>query len=125
MPMENCSFHEAANRLERGYADVQISSYADKPFSFHGASPSIKIQNIVPIAYPKLIAWVQERKIDLAAVNAMTERLEDTIREVRKTVKMEHCHKIEIASNWVFLSLVGMGLMMLGLSYSVSVRKDV
>ena len=25
MRMENCSFHEAANRLERKYADVQIS----------------------------------------------------------------------------------------------------
>jgi hypothetical protein len=66
MKMENYSFHEAANRLERGYADVQISSSTDKPFSFHEDSPSIVIQNIVPITHPKLIAWVQERKIDLA-----------------------------------------------------------
>jgi hypothetical protein len=69
MKMENCSFHEAANRLERGYADMQISSYADNPFSFHGDSPSIVIQNIVPVTHPKLIAWVQERKIDLDLAN--------------------------------------------------------
>jgi DNA primase len=30
MKIENCSFHEAANLLENKYADVQISSSADK-----------------------------------------------------------------------------------------------
>jgi hypothetical protein len=69
MKMESCSFHEAANRLERKYADVQISSYADKPFSFHGDNPSIMIQNILPITHPKLTAWVRERKIDLNLAN--------------------------------------------------------
>jgi DNA primase len=69
MKMENCSFHEAANRLERKYADVQISSHADKSFSFHGDNPSNIIQNILPITHPKLIAWVQQRKIDLALAN--------------------------------------------------------
>jgi hypothetical protein len=59
-------------------------------------------------------------QVDLAAVNAMTERFEDIIKEVRKPVKVEHHHKIEIASNWFFLSLVGMGLMMLVLSYFIS-----
>jgi hypothetical protein len=58
-------------------------------------------------------------QIDLAAVNTMIERLEDTIRKVRKPVKVEHRHQIEIASNWVFLSLVGMGLMILGLLYFI------
>jgi hypothetical protein len=69
MKMENCSFHEAADRLERGYADVQVSSSTDKPFSFHGNSPSIVIRNIVSITHPKLIAYVQERKIDLDLAN--------------------------------------------------------
>jgi hypothetical protein len=69
MKMNNCSFHEAANRLERKYADVQISSHADNSFSFHGDNPSIAIQNIVPITHPKLTAWIQERKIDLALAN--------------------------------------------------------
>jgi hypothetical protein len=56
MKTENCSSHEAANRLEREDAGIQISSYADHPFSFHGDNPSIVIQNIVPIRHPKLIA---------------------------------------------------------------------
>jgi hypothetical protein len=67
---------------------------------------------------------VEPVQIDLAAVNAMTERLEDIIKEVRKPVKVEHHHKIEIASNWVFLSLVGMGLMMLGLSYFIGNQRQ-
>jgi len=66
MKMENCSFHEAVNRLEGQYADVQIGNHTDKPFSFHGDNPSNMIQNILPITHPKLIVWVQERKIDLA-----------------------------------------------------------
>jgi hypothetical protein len=69
MKMENCSFHEAANRLERKYADVQIRNYADNSFSFHGDSPSIAAQNILPITHPKLTAWVRERKIDLELTN--------------------------------------------------------
>jgi DNA primase len=69
MKMNNCSFHEAANRLERKYAEVQISSHTDNSFSFHEDNPSIAIQNIVPITHPKLTAWIQERKIDLALAN--------------------------------------------------------
>ncbi|MDR1583339.1 MAG: hypothetical protein LBS55_08810 [Prevotellaceae bacterium] len=62
---------------------------------------------------------VEPVEVDLTAVNTMTERFEDIIRDVRKPAKVEHQHKIEIASNWVFLSLVGMGLMILGLSYFI------
>jgi ABC-type microcin C transport system permease subunit YejE len=54
----------------------------------------------------------------------MTERFEDIIKEVRKPVKVEHHHKIGIASNWVFLSLVGMGLMILGLSYFIGNQRQ-
>jgi len=56
-------------------------------------------------------------QIDLTAVNTMTERFEDAIREVRKPVNVKHYHKIEITSNWVFLSLVAMGLTIAGLLY--------
>jgi DNA primase len=69
MKMENCSFHEAANMLEKKYADVQTSNYADNSFSFHGNSSSITIQNIISITHPKLTAWVQKRKIDLDLAN--------------------------------------------------------
>jgi hypothetical protein len=69
MKMNNCSFHEATSRLERKYADVQISSHADNSFSFHGDNSSTIIQNIIPIRHPKLADWVKERKIDLALAN--------------------------------------------------------
>jgi len=69
MKIENCSFNEAANKLEGKYADVHIGSYADKSFSFRGDNPLITIQNILPIIHPKLIAWVQQRKIDLTLAN--------------------------------------------------------
>jgi len=69
MKMESCSFHEAANSLEGKCADVQISSCTDKNFSFHGDNPSIIIQSIIPITHPKLVAWVQERKVDLELAN--------------------------------------------------------
>jgi hypothetical protein len=72
MKMENCSFHEAAIKLEKEYAINPDS------FSFHGKSvfdetkndvPEITIQNIIPIIHPKLIVWVQERKINLDLAN--------------------------------------------------------
>jgi len=73
MKMENCTFQEAASRLERKYADVQISKYADNFSSFHGNKFSNKhennIENIFPISHPKLTEWVQERKIDLSLSN--------------------------------------------------------
>ena len=68
MKMENCSFHEAATKLEKEYDS----------FSFHrntipdekkNDTPTMAIQNIIPITHPKLIAWVQQRKIDLTLAN--------------------------------------------------------
>jgi DNA primase len=67
MKMENCSFHEAAVKLEKEYS-----------FSFHrntisekieSEAPTISIQDSLPITHSKLIAWVQERKIDLDLAN--------------------------------------------------------
>ncbi|GHU56550.1 DNA primase [Bacteroidia bacterium] len=71
MKMENCSFHEAATKLEKEYANNPDS------FSFHGNiifnekkdEIPTTIQNIIPITHPKLTAWVQERKIDLDLAN--------------------------------------------------------
>jgi hypothetical protein len=62
--------------------------------------------------------------IDLFAVNAMTERFENAIKEVHKPVKVEHHHKIEIASNWVFLSLVTMAIMIIGLFYIIGNQRQ-
>jgi uncharacterized membrane protein YhiD involved in acid resistance len=60
-------------------------------------------------------------EIDLSAVSSMTEKLETVIEEVRKPAKVEHKHRytIDIVSNWIFLSLVVMGLMILSLSYLI------
>ena len=69
MKMENCSFHETANRLERNPANVHLGSNADRPFSFHSENPSMLIQNIIPINHPKLVACVRERGIDLTLAN--------------------------------------------------------
>jgi DNA primase len=73
MKMGNYTFHQAANMLENNPAYMHISNNADKSFSFHGNKFSNifenKIENIIPITHPKLIAWVQERKIDLDLAN--------------------------------------------------------
>jgi hypothetical protein len=54
-------------------------------------------------------------QVDLTTVNAMTERFKTVIEEVRMPINVKDCHKIEITSNWAFLSLVAMGLMITGL----------
>jgi hypothetical protein len=59
-------------------------------------------------------------EIDLTAVNTMTERFEDVIREVRKPAKVEHSHKIEIASNWFFFSWVALVIIILGLFWAIA-----
>jgi len=41
MKMGNCSFHEAANRLERNSANVHLGSNTDSTFSFHRDNPAI------------------------------------------------------------------------------------
>jgi len=62
MKINNCSFHEAISKFE--------NNSANNSFSFHGNKSSNifenKIENIIPITHPKLVSWVQERKIDLA-----------------------------------------------------------
>jgi hypothetical protein len=58
---------------------------------------------------------VESAQVDISAVNAMTERLEDAIEEVRKSAKIEHHHRhtIDIRSNWFFLSWVGLAIIIL------------
>jgi uncharacterized membrane protein len=53
---------------------------------------------------------VEPVQIDMTAVNAMSERLEDVIKELQKPTKVEHHyrHMIGIASNWFFLSWVAL-----------------
>ncbi|KAA6324896.1 DNA primase [termite gut metagenome] len=79
MKMENCSFHEAASKLEKRYANAGIGIETDT-FSFHrnnikdsipnsGSESILSILNILPITHPTLINFVRERKIDLELAN--------------------------------------------------------
>jgi hypothetical protein len=65
-------------------------------------------------------------EIDLSTVSTMTEKLEAVIEKVRKPAKVEHQHRytIDIVSNWIFLSLVVMGLMILGLLYFIGNQRQ-
>ena len=73
MKMENCSFHEAANKLENNSAYMHIINNEDNFSSFHGNKFSNKlenkIENIIPITHPKLVALVRERGIELTLAN--------------------------------------------------------
>ena len=68
---------------------------------------------------------VEPVQVDLTAVNAVTERLENAIEEANKSAKVEHQHRhlIDIHSNWVFLSLVVMTLIILGMSYMIGEQR--
>ena len=63
-------------------------------------------------------------QVDMTAVNAVVERLESAADEIGKPTKVEHWHKIDIASNWVFISLVVMAFAILGLSYIIGNQRQ-
>jgi hypothetical protein len=69
---------------------------------------------------------VEPAQIDLSAVNALTERLEDVITEVQKPTKVEnhYRHTIDIGSSKVFLSMIVMILVILGLSYAIGEQRQ-
>jgi hypothetical protein len=71
--LDNCTFHEAATRLENDIAVTCLSS-----FSFHrdtfsdkreNSRPGIIIRDIRMIKHPNLLAWANQRKIDLSLIN--------------------------------------------------------
>ena len=64
-------------------------------------------------------------KIDMMPVNALTEHMEDIIKEVKNPAKVEHqhCHTIDIGSSKIFISLVVMAFATLGLSYFVGEQR--
>ncbi|MDR0507260.1 MAG: hypothetical protein LBH32_10680 [Dysgonamonadaceae bacterium] len=68
---------------------------------------------------------IEVTQVDLSAVNAMTERLEDVIKDVQKPTKVENYyrHTIDIGSSKVFLSMVIMALVILGLSYAIGEQR--
>jgi len=62
-------------------------------------------------------------QVDMTAVNAVVERLENAADEIGKPTKIEHWHKIDVASSKIFLSLIIMALMILGLAYAIGEQR--
>jgi uncharacterized membrane protein YhiD involved in acid resistance len=62
----------------------------------------------------------------MAAINAVTERLENVIEEVKKPNTVEHHHRytISIASNWFFLSWVALVIIILGLFWAIANQRQ-
>lgn len=68
MKINNYSLKEAITEISQCFSTTvrQINSVSDKT---NIENQGITIQNIVPITHPKLVSWVQERKIDLNLAN--------------------------------------------------------
>jgi uncharacterized protein YukE len=62
---------------------------------------------------------VGSAQVDITAVHTMTERFENLIEEVKKPVKVEHRHVIDIGSRKIFFSLIGMCIVILILSFAI------
>ena len=60
---------------------------------------------------------VEPVQIDLSAVNAMTEQLQNVIEQVKKPNKVEHSHSISISNSWFSFSWVGLLVIILALSW--------
>jgi hypothetical protein len=70
MKLNNCSLQEIITDINQ-YVSTTVQQ---NNFSFHrdksfDDEPTMTIQNITPITHPKLIAWIQEREIDLVLAN--------------------------------------------------------
>ncbi|GHU56559.1 hypothetical protein FACS189411_07500 [Bacteroidia bacterium] len=66
----------------------------------------------------------EQVSIDVTAITDLTERLETVIEEVRKPVKHEHRHVIEVASSKVFLSMLVMVITIFGLAFAIGNQRE-
>jgi len=85
MKLDNCTFHEAATRLEKDFSGTDLNY-----FSFHrdntldkkgNGEPSITFLNIHAISHPKLIEWINARKIDLPLANLYCREVHYQVRD--------------------------------------------
>ncbi|GHV48486.1 hypothetical protein FACS1894181_04320 [Bacteroidia bacterium] len=65
---------------------------------------------------------VEPTLVDLSAVNAITERFENVIEEIRKPAQVEHQHlyTVDIRSNWFFLSWIVLVIIIFGLFWAIA-----
>jgi hypothetical protein len=66
----------------------------------------------------------EQEPIDVSVMTDLTEQLETVIEEVRKPVKHEHRHIIEIGSSKVFLSMVVMVVTIMGLAFAIGNQRE-
>jgi hypothetical protein len=75
MQLRKCSLQEAIAEVNQ-YGNTRIQPI--NPFSFHwntnpgetgSDEPAARIRKLIPISHPRLVAWVQERKIDPELAN--------------------------------------------------------
>ena len=61
---------------------------------------------------------------DLSVISELTDKLQETIEEVRKPVKTECHHTFSIASNKIFFSVIGMGVALLACMFAVYYQRE-
>ncbi len=85
MKLENCGFHEAATRLEKDSTGAGRNSFSFHRDTFSSkkekSNQGIAIRDIRMIAHPKLLAWVNNRKIDLSPMNLYCREVHYQVRD--------------------------------------------
>jgi hypothetical protein len=72
--------------------------------------------------YKQADSTVEQVQMDMTAIDAVTERLENIIEEVRNPTKVEyqHRHTIDIRSNWFFFSWMALVIIIFGLFWMLA-----
>lgn len=61
---------------------------------------------------------------NLSIINELTDKLQETIEEVRKPVKTECHHTFSIASNKIFFSVIGIGVALLVCMFAIYYQRE-
>lgn len=61
---------------------------------------------------------------DLSVIYELTDKLQETIEEVRKPVKTECHHTFNIASNKIFFSVIGMGIILIVCLFAIYYQRE-
>ncbi len=61
---------------------------------------------------------------DLSAISELTDKLQETIEEVRKPAKTECHHTFSITSNKIFFSVIGMGIALLVCMFIIYYQRE-
>jgi queuine/archaeosine tRNA-ribosyltransferase len=85
-------------------------------FLFKEIKESLKQRNDKP---------VNPAQIDVLAINSLTKQIEILIEKVRKPVKTEHRHIIDIGSSKVFFTMIAMGITILILSVAIHSQRQI